>query len=153
MRWFADRRVLTVALLVSIALNLFLAGIVAGRLSGQATHALQAQRQLDELLAPLPEAKRALVRRELRQAMPEIRRDLQAAQQARAALADELGRPQPDAAAIDRQFSEVRARTTAMQEAFQQAFKRAALQLSTDERRALIEAAKQRAPKAGIPDI
>jgi uncharacterized membrane protein len=146
-RWIA------LALAVSVALNLFLAGVLAGRLSGQAAQGVQAKRNLDALLAGLPEAKRDVVRRELRAAMPQVRRDQQAIQQARAAVAEELQRPQPDGAVLDRQFREVQARTTAMQEALQQAFKRAAGELTVEERRALIEAAKRRAARPGIPEM
>lgn len=146
-RWVA------IALAVSVALNLFLGGLIAGRLTGQATQGVQAKRNLDELLAPLPEAKRALVRREVRRVMPDVRRDLQATQRARAALAEEFARAQPDPAAIDRHFREVQTRTTSMQESLQQAFKRAAAELTPEERRTLIEAAKRRAPNARVPDI
>lgn len=138
---------------VSVALNLFLAGVVAGRIGGQAAQGVQAQRSLEAALAPLPDAKREAVRRELRQAMPQVRRDLQAMQQARAAAAEELLRPQPDGAALDRHFREVQTRTTSMQHALQQAFKRAAADLTVEERRALIEAAKRRAPRAGLPEF
>ncbi len=42
-------------------------------MTGQATQALQAKRNLDEVLEPLPEAKRAAVRRELRRAVEAFR--------------------------------------------------------------------------------
>lgn len=141
------------ALAASVALNLFLAGVVAGRFGGQAAQGVQAQRNLEAALAPLPEAKRDAVRRELRRVMPEVRRDQQAMQQARAAIAEELSRPQLDAAALDRHFREVQTRTTSMQHALQQAFKRAAADLTPEERRALIEASKRRAPRAGLPEL
>jgi uncharacterized membrane protein len=141
------------ALAASVALNLFLAGVVAGRIGGEAAQGWQGKRGIDALLAALPEEKRGAVRRELRQALPEVRRDQQAMLQARAAIADELARPQPDGAALDRHFREVQARTTAMQHAMQQAFKRAAGDLTVEERRALIEAAKRRAARGGIPEI
>jgi uncharacterized membrane protein len=147
------RNWIAIALAVSVALNLFLAGVVAGRLGGQAAQGVQGKRNLDAALAALPETKREAVRRELRRAMPEVRRDLQAVQQARAAAAEELLRPQPDGAALDRHFREVQVRTTSMQNALQQAFKRAAADLTVEERRALIEAAKRRAPRAGLPDL
>jgi uncharacterized membrane protein len=149
----ARSRWITIALVASVALNLFLGGAIAGRMTGQAAQGVQAKRNLDALLAGLPQAKRDVVRRELRTAMPQVRRDQQAIQQARAAIAEELLRPQPDGAVLDRQFREVQARTTAMQEALQQAFKRAAGELSVEERRALVEAAKRRAARPGIPEI
>jgi uncharacterized membrane protein len=147
------RNWIAMALAVSVALNLFLAGVVAGRIGGQAAQGVQAQRNLEAALAPLPEAKRDAVRREIRRVMPEVRRDQQAVQQARAAAAAELLRPQPDGAALDRHFREVQVRTTSMQHALQQAFKRAAADLTPEERRALIEAAKRRAPRAGLPEL
>jgi uncharacterized membrane protein len=147
------RNWIAVALAVSVALNLFLAGVVAGRIGGQAAQGVQAKRNLEAALAPLPDAKREAVRRELRRAMPDVRRDLQAVQQARAAAAEELLRPQPDGAALDRHFREVQTRTASMQHALQQAFKRAAADLSVEERRVLIEAAKRRAPRAGLPEL
>ncbi len=146
-------RWLTLALIASVALNLFLAGVVAGRIGGEAAQGVRAKRSFEALLATLPEEKRGLVRRELRQVLPEVRRDLQAMQEARAAVAAEMARPQPDGAAIDRHFREVQARTTAMQEALQQAFKRAAAKLTVEERGALLEAAKQRAGRARVPEI
>jgi uncharacterized membrane protein len=142
-----------VALAVSVALNLFLGGVVAGRIGGQAMQSGHAQRGLETALASLPEGTREAVRRELRRAMPEVRRDLQAMQRARAAAAEELLRPQPDDAALDRHFREVQLRTASVQHALQQAFKRAAASLTPEERRALIETAKQRAPRAGLPEL
>jgi uncharacterized membrane protein len=147
------RNWIAIALAVSVALNLFLAGVVAGRIGGQAAQGVQAQRNLEAALAPLPEPKRDVVRRELRRVMPDVRRDQQAVQQARAAAAAELLRAQPDSAALDLHFREVQVRTTSMQNALQQAFKRAAADLTVEERRALIEAAKRRAPRAGLPDL
>jgi uncharacterized membrane protein len=147
------RNWIAIALAVSAALNLFLGGVVAGRIGGQAAQGVQAQRNLEAALAPLPEAKRDAVRREIRRVMPEVRRDQQAVQQARAAAAAELLRPQPDGAALDRHFREVQVRTTSMQHALQQAFKRAAADLTPEERRALIEASKRRAPRAGLPEL
>jgi uncharacterized membrane protein len=144
---------MALALATSVALNLFLAGVVAGRVGGQAAQGMQAKRNLEAMLAPLPEAKRDAVRRELRGVMPEVRRNLQAVNQARAALAEELTRPEPDGAVLERNFREVQTRTTATQQALQQAFKRAAADLTVEERRALIEAARRRAARTALPEL
>jgi uncharacterized membrane protein len=146
------RNWITTALAVSVALNLFLGGVLAGRIGGQASQSVRAQRNLEAALAPLPEAKRNVVIRELRRVMPELRHDQQAVQQARAAAAEELLRPQPDSAALDRHFREVQVRTTSMQNALQQALKRAAADLTPEERRALIEAANRRALRPWLPE-
>lgn len=60
------RNWLGIALAVSITLNLFLGGLVAGRIGGKVMQGIQAQRNFDAALAPLPEVKREAVRRELR---------------------------------------------------------------------------------------
>jgi uncharacterized membrane protein len=145
----SNPRVLGVLLAASLGANLFLGGWLAGQLTGEAT---QARRNLDAIVAPLPEAKRALVRKEVRAAMPEVRRNFQAMQAARAALAEEFVKPDPDPAAIDRHFREVQARTTAIQADLQQAFKRAAVSLTPEERRAVIESLKRR-PQRGLPEL
>ncbi len=141
MRWLSNPRVLGVLLAASLGANVFFGGWLAGRLTGEAS---QARRNLDAIVAPLPEDKRALVRKEVRSAMPEVRRNFRAMQAARAALADEFAKPEPDQAAIDRHFRDVQARTTAIQAGLQQAFKRAAVSLTPEERRAVIEALKRR---------
>jgi uncharacterized membrane protein len=84
--------------------------------------------------------------------MPQVRQHFKALQEARARVADELGKPAPDAAELDRRFAEVRAQTTAIQAAFQQAFKRAAASLTPEERRAVIEALKRR-PRPRLPEL
>ena len=152
-RRLASPKVLGAALAVSLAANLFLAGMIAGRLTGEAAQGLQALRNLDALLEPLPAAKRALVRDELRAALPGVREHHQAMQAARAELAEELVKPAPDPATMDRHFAAVQARTTAMQAALQQAFKRAAMSLTQEERRAMIEGIKRRARPQTIPDL
>jgi uncharacterized membrane protein len=149
MRWLSNPGVLGVLLAASLGANLFLGGWLAGRLTGETS---QAKRNLDAIVAPLPEDKRALVRKEVRSAMPEVRRNFQAMQAARAALAEELVKPELDQAALDRHFREVQARTTAIQAGLQQAFKRAATSLTPEERRAVIEALKRR-PRQALPEL
>jgi uncharacterized membrane protein len=147
--WLTNPRVLGVLLAASLGANLFLGGWLAGRLTGEAT---QGQRNIEAMLAPLPQDKRALVRKELRAAMPQVRQHFKALQAARAAVAEELVKSEPDQVQLDRRFAEVRVQTTAIQAAFQQAFKRAAASLTPEERRAVIEALKRR-PQRGLPEL
>ncbi len=147
--WLTNPKVLGALLAVSLGANLFLGGWLAGRATGEAS---QAQRPLDAIVAPLPEDKRALVRKEVRSVMPGVRRDFQAMQAARAALAEELAKPELDQATIDRHFAEVQARTTAIQGALQQAFKRAAVSLTPEERRAVLEVVKRREQRRALPE-
>jgi len=152
MQWLSNPRVLGVLLAASLGANLFLGGWLAGRLTGEGTQGLPGKRNVEAMLAPLPEEKRALVRKELRAAMPQVRQHFKALQAARAALAEELAKAAPDQAELDRRFAEVRAQATAVQAAFQQAFKRAAVSLTPEERRAVIEALKRR-PQRGLPEL
>lgn len=147
--WLTNPRVLGVLLAASLGANLFLGGWLAGRLTGEAT---QGQRNIEAMLAPLPQDKRALVRKELRAAMPQVRQHFKALQAARAAVAEELVKSEPDQVQLDRRFAEVQVQTTAIQAAFQQAFKRAAASLTPEERRAVIEALKRR-PQRGLPEL
>ncbi len=143
----SNPRVLGVLLAASLGANLFLGGWLAGRATGEAS---RAKRNIDAIVAPLPEDKRALVRRELRAAMPQVRQHFKALREARARVAEELMKPEPDPAQLDRRFAEVRAQTTAIQGAYQQAFKRAAVSLTPQERRAVVESLKRR-PQRGLP--
>jgi uncharacterized membrane protein len=149
MRWLSNPRVLGVLLAASLGANVFFGGWLAGRLTGEVS---QAKRNLDAIVAPLPEDKRALVRKELRAAMPQVRQHFKALQEARARVAEELVKPEPDPAQLDRRFAEVQAQTTAIQAAFQQAFKRAAVSLTPEERRAVIESLKRR-PRQTLPEL
>lgn len=148
----ANPKVLGALLAVSLAVNLFLGGVVAGRFTGETTRGLQAKRNVEAMLQPLSEDKRALVRKELRAAMPQVRQHFKALQAARAGVAEELAKPEPDQAQLDRRFAEVRAQTTAIQAAYQQAFKRAAVSLTPEERRAVIESLKRR-PRPTPPEL
>jgi len=136
----------------SILTLTLLAGAIAGRVTGEAAQDLRAKRNVEAMLRPLPQDKRALVRKELRAAMPQVRQHFKALQEARARVAEELVKPEPDPAQLDRRFAEVRVQTTAIQAAFQQAFKRAAVSLTPEERRAVIEALKRR-PRQTLPEL
>ena len=138
--WLRSARGLGTLLALSVAANLFLAGILAGRLTGTATQDSPTRRSIQAMLAPLPEDKRALVRREIAVEMPRVREQFAALQSARAALAEDMTKPTPDAAAITRGFAEVQARTAAIGGLLQQAVLRALPSLTQEERRAMVEA-------------
>jgi len=150
--WLTNPKILGALLAASIAANLFLGGVIAGRFTGEAAQDLRAKRNVEAMLEPLPQDKRALVRKELRAAMPQVRQHFKALQEARARVAEELVKPEPDPAQLDRRFAEVQAQTTAIQAALQQAFKRAAVSLTPEERRAVIEALRRR-PRPTLPEL
>jgi uncharacterized membrane protein len=137
-------------LAASLGANLFLGGMVAGRIAGNATQGSQTQRSIRAMLAPLPGAKRALVRREINAAMPRVREQLAALQQARAALAEEMVKPAPDRGALERGFAAVRLHTMEIGAELQRAMMRALPGLSQEERRALVRALVRRQGAGGL---
>lgn len=151
--WLRSARGLATLLALSLATNLFLGGVLAGRFTGQAAQESPTRRSIQAMLAPLPEDKRALVRKEIRAVLPKVREQFAALQAARAALGEELVKPDPDAAALQRGFAEVQAHTSAIQAAFQQAILRAVPSLTQDERRALVAALARRQRGAALPEL
>jgi uncharacterized membrane protein len=151
--WLRSARGLATLLVVSVAANLFLGGVLAGRLTGQAGQESPTRRSIQAMLAALPEDKRALVREEIRAVLPQVREQFAALQAARAALAGELVKTAPDAAALERGFAEVRSRGAAIQAAFQQAIARAAPSLTQEERRAMVQALARRARPGALPEL
>lgn len=143
MHWMRDRK-LGAVLALSIGLNLFLLSMVAGRWIAERVPAMQAARNLQEVLAPLPPDKRGLIRSELRAVAPDIKADFDALRRARAAMAEEFVKPTLDGAAIERQFAEIRARTNALQAHLQNAFRRAGESLTQAERAAVLEVIRKR---------
>ena len=140
MAWLRSTRGLTMLLVASLAANLFLGGMVAGRITGDVTQGSQTQRSIRAMLAPLPDAKRELVRREIDAALPQVRQQLAALQKARAALAEEIGKPTPDSGALERGFAAVRSHTVEIGAELQRAIMRALPGLTQEERRALLRA-------------
>jgi len=138
--WLRSARGLAILLVLSVAVNLFLGGMLAGRITGQAARESPIRQNIREMLAPLPEEKRALVQKEIRAEMPRVREQFTALQAARAALAEEMVKPVPDNAALERGFAEVQARTAAIGTTLQRAIQRALPSLSQEERRAMVAA-------------
>ena len=140
-------KLLGTLLALSLAGTLFLGGMFAGRMTGQAT---QAKRSLDAIVAVLPAGKRDAVLVELRAAAPVAREHARVINALRAEVALELAQPKLDEAALDQRFTEIRQRTGAVQATWQQAYKRAAVSLTPDERRALLAALRR--PQKQAPE-
>ena len=141
--WLRSPRGLAILLVLSVAVNLFLGGMLAGRITGQAAES-SIRQNIRAMLAPLPEEKRALVQLEIRAEMPKVREQFAGLQAARAALAEEMVKPVPDNAALDRGFAEVQARTAAIGTTLQRAIQRSLPSLTQEERRAMVEALARR---------
>jgi uncharacterized membrane protein len=151
MAWLRSARGLAVLLLASLAANLFFGGVLAGRATGEVAQESQTRRSIQAMLAPLPDAKRELVRKELGVAMPEVRRQFAALQKARAELAEEIVKPTPDRGALERGFTAVQTHTVAIGGALQQAMVRALPALTQEERRAVVQALQRRQSSGALP--
>lgn len=151
MAWLGSTRGLTVLLLLSLGANLFLGGLLAGRITGEVAHGSQTRRSIQAMLAALPAAKRELVRREIDAAMPQVRRAFAALQKARAALAEQLARSSLDVAAVERGFAEVQAHTDAIRAELQRAITRALPALTEEERRALAQVLARQQSGSALP--
>lgn len=149
--WLRSARGLAVLLIVSLGANLFLGGMLVGRVTGEAGQESQTRRSIQAMLAPLPEAKRELVRKEIGTAMPQVREQFAALQKARIALAEEMVRPTPDSAALERAFAAVQAHTSAIGTELHQALARALPALTQGERRAVLEALARRRSRGALP--
>ena len=149
--WLRDARVLAALLVASLAANLFFGGILAGRSTGQAVMESQTQRSIRAMLAPLPDTQRDLVRKEIGAAMPKVRVRFAALQRARAALADEMVKPIPDRAALERAFADVQTHSSAIGTELQQAVVRALPLLTQAERRAMVQTLAQRQSGGALP--
>ncbi|MFM9889005.1 MAG: periplasmic heavy metal sensor [Burkholderiales bacterium] len=144
MKPWTRKRKLGALLALSIAMNLFLVSMIAGRWVAERVPVVQAARNLEEVLAPLPAEKRAVVRNELRAVAPQIKDDFAALAAARVAMAEEFAKPTLDSTAIERHFAEIRARTNAIQAHLQGAFRRAAELLTQAERTAVLAVIRKR---------
>lgn len=149
--WLRSQRVLAVLLALSVAVNLFLGGLLAGRFTGQAVADSQTRRSIQAMLAPLPQTQRDKVRQEIHAVMPQVRERTAALQQARARLAAEMVKPSIDSAALASAFAEVQTQTSAIGAELQQALVRAMPQLSLDERHAMVQALAQRQSSGALP--
>jgi len=150
MAWLRSTRGLTLVLAASLGVNLFLGGIVAGRVTGDVTRGSPTRRSIEAMLAQLPDAKRKLVRQEIDSAMPRVRRHLAALQAARAELAEEMVKPIPESGALERGFAAIRLHTTEIGAELQQAIVRALPALTQGERRSLVRALVQRRGAGGL---
>jgi uncharacterized membrane protein len=150
MAWLRSTRGLTLLLVASLGANLFLGGMVAGRITVDATQGSPTRRSIEAMLAPLSEAKRKLVRQELKSAMPRVRQQLAALQKVRTGVAEEMVKPTPDSAALERGFEAVQLHTKEVQGELQRAIMRALPALTQEERRALVRALALRQGAGGL---
>jgi uncharacterized membrane protein len=132
--------VLGALLAASVAGNLFLGGILAGRIGGHAMHPPLLERGLESKFGLLPEDQRRELRKQMREARPAMREHHRRMRELHEAIATELARDAPDRATLEQQFADVRQQSLAMQESLQAGFLDTALKLAPAERRRMLDA-------------
>ncbi len=141
---------LALALLLSLGVNVFLGGLVAGRHFGQPAasqrEALAPGGPIQRLVASLPPDDRGAVQKAFAKRRAELAGDRRAVQAARAQVAQILAADTYDLAAQQKAFAEVRARTEALQRLLHEGLAEAAQEMSVEGRRSLVESAR----KAGV---
>lgn len=140
--------VLGALLAVSVAGNLFLGGVLAGRVGARAMHPPPFEREVDARLGFIPEARRMELRRHLLPPQGEMRRHHREMHALRKALAEELAREPPRRTQVERQLATLRERNAALQQRLHRRFVDTVLALPAAERRAMMDALLQ-PPRGG----
>lgn len=138
-------RTLAVLLAVSLAVNLFLAGIFAGRLGAQryGPHPMPVfglgGPGFESGFRFMPRGEREHIRSLLRERRPELKEQHEAMRALHRDIAEELKREVPDRALIDAKLAEIRAQTAKIEQAMQTAFLDRMLAMKPAERQQLLE--------------
>jgi len=146
---FSRPAVLGSLLAVSVAGNMLLGGVIAGRIGAHAMHPPLTGRDFESRLPFIPEAERREMREQMRKSMPEMRKHWREMREMRESLARELARDTPDRATIERQLAAIRAESAAIQQTLHAGFVDMALKLEPEERKRMLDAMLEaRAPGA-----
>ena len=139
-RWIT---VLGAVLLVSLALNLFLAGVIAGRGVGSGGGFEFTPRKLrvavERVTRVLPEADAALLTDRFEAQRADLTQRFQALQDARRAVGAALKAEPYDAAAFDSAYEAMQARSQELQASIHAVLRRSIGELSEEGRRAIAE--------------
>lgn len=145
----ARPRVLWTLLIVSVATNLFLGGMLSGRYGARALYPLLLERDVEGHLGFASHARRAELRRSLLPPEAEMRAYRQEMHALRRALAEELAQESPSRERLESGLAELRTHNMMMQERLHRRFIDTALALPVAERRALMDAMLRPAYRRG----
>ena len=146
----ARPRTLGTLLAVSLALNLFLVGSIAGRISARGQDGPPPPMfglggpGMDSGFPFVPREGRERMRDLLHDRRPELRAEHEALRQLHRDIAAELARDAPDRALIEHRFDEIRAKTLHIEESLQGAFLDSALAMDTVARKRMLDAMQER---------
>jgi uncharacterized membrane protein len=137
--------IVTVALAVSILVNLFLAGVIVGRITlpffGQGNQGALVPR---EEIRALPDAERRAFNKVIRSHAPEIRALHEKVREAKRAAEQAIGAPHYDKTLLEQRFAAVRQAQLAQGTLQQEAIIEALGTLSATSRAAIAQRAEQR---------
>ncbi|HMV72904.1 MAG TPA: periplasmic heavy metal sensor [Pseudomonadales bacterium] len=142
--------VLGTLLVVSVAGNLFLGGVLAGRVGARAMHPPAFEREVDARLGFVSWPRRLELRQRLLPPEAEMRRQHREMHALRMTLAEELAREQPRREQLEQALAALREHGLALQQQLHQRFVDTVLELPAAERRAMMDALLQspRGPEA-----
>lgn len=135
----ARPRVLGVSLVLSIAINLLLVGLIAGRISAGWMQPQQVAHPFERGAPFFHGHPHGPIGRAMRKAMPETREQRGALRRLHRQLREELSKPQPDRALLETKLAAIRAEMQATQEKMHTAFLDAVLAMPVTERREMLE--------------
>lgn len=149
LRRLSRPRVLWMLLALSVAMNLFLGGMLSGRMGARVLHPMLFERDVEGHLGFVPRARRAELRRSLLPPEPAMRAYHREMHALRQALADELAHEPPRRQAIESGLAALRTRNMEMQQQLHQRFIDTVLTLPAAERQAMMEALLQPGRRGG----
>lgn len=135
-----------VLLFASLALNVFLGGVVSGRLAAQFAQPLALKHRFDEMIAALPADQQQTLRATMRAALREARPQMVALRASRADSIKHMAAPNLDQAALQDDFDRLRQHTNAVQQILQQHFIQTLQTLTPEQRSQLAEAMRRQLP-------
>lgn len=134
----ARPRTLGVLLAVSFGANLFLLGLLGGRMGARMLHPPMFERSFEHGMLQVPEPHRRAMHERLRGLLPQMREHHEAMRTLHAELGAALGKDAPDRAAIEALLVRIRAETGKAQQALHARFLDELLKLSPAEREAAL---------------
>lgn len=142
-------RVLWTLLALSVAMNLFLGGMLSGRVGARVLHPMLFERDVEGHLGFVSRARRAELRRNLLPPEPTMRAYHREMHALRQTLADELAHEPPRRQPIENGLAALRTLNMEMQQQLHQRFIETVLTLPAAERQAMMEALLQPGRRGG----
>ncbi len=152
--WFITPATLGALLVASLAVNLFLGGIVAGHFGASRMRPPPLFAPgTDTLFRLIPDRERLAMRERLHANHPEVMEAHQHLRKLHREVSQELGKDTPDRTLLDHKLAEVREGVELLERSMHDAFLDTVLTLPTQERRRLLSEMHRQLPKGPPPPV